>query len=104
MDRCLPSGEYLLVIVDYFSRYKEVEVMAKIGSRETVNRLNKIFTRLGYPRTITLDNAQQFIGKEFEEYCKIHGIYLNHSAPYWRQENGLVGKTESATFEKIADW
>lgn len=97
----LPSGEYLLVIVDYFSRYKEVEVMAKIGSRETVNRLNKIFTRLGYPRTITLDNAKQFIGKEFEEYCKIHGIHLNHSAPYWPQENGLVERQNRSLLKRL---
>lgn len=43
----LPSGEYLLVAIDYFSRYKEVEVMTRITSRETVDRLETVFTRLG---------------------------------------------------------
>lgn len=97
----LPSGEYLLVVVDYFSRYKEVEIMSKINSRETVNKLNRIFTRLGFPRTITLDNAKQFIGKEFEEYCKLHGIHLNHSAPYWPQENGLVERQNRSLLKRL---
>ncbi|XP_065094745.1 uncharacterized protein K02A2.6-like [Ochlerotatus camptorhynchus] len=39
----LPSGEHLLVVIDYFSRYNEVDVMMRITSRETVDRLNKIF-------------------------------------------------------------
>lgn len=78
----LPDGVYLLVIFDYFSRYKEVELMNKITAKETVSRLEKIFTRLGYPRTITLDNAKQFVGMEFEDYSKRHGIHLNHSTPY----------------------
>lgn len=97
----LPSGEYLLVIIDYFSRYKEVEIMMRITSRDTVERLNRIFTRLGYPRTITLDNAKQFIGKDFEEYCKIHGICFNHSAPYWPQENGLVERQNRSLLKRL---
>ncbi|XP_062557899.1 uncharacterized protein K02A2.6-like [Armigeres subalbatus] len=56
----LPCGSYFLVIIDYYSRYKEVEIMFKITARDTISRLDRIFTRLGYPRTITLDNAKQF--------------------------------------------
>lgn len=97
----LPSGEYLLVVIDYFSRYKEVEVMTRITSRETVDRLNRIFIRLGYPRTITLDNAKQFIGRDFEDYCKVHGISLNHSAPYWPQENGLVERQNRSLLKRL---
>lgn len=97
----LPSGEYLLVVIDYFSRYKEVEIMTRITAFETVERLSKIFTRLGYPRTITLDNAKQFVGKEFEDYCKIHGIVLNHSAPYWPQENGLVERQNRSLLKRL---
>ncbi|XP_062704678.1 uncharacterized protein K02A2.6-like [Aedes albopictus] len=61
----LPSHEYLLVIVDYYSRYKEVCIMKKITSEETIKKIEPIFVRLGYPRTITLDNGRQFIDTEF---------------------------------------
>lgn len=97
----LPSNEYLLVIIDYFSRYKEVEVMIKITAKETVNRLDKIFTRLGYPRTITLDNARQFVSKDFDDYCDTHGITLNHSTPYWPQENGLVERQNRSLLKRL---
>ncbi|XP_038106617.1 uncharacterized protein K02A2.6-like [Culex quinquefasciatus] len=75
--------------------------MAKITAKETVLRLDKIFTRLGYPQTITLDNAKQFVGVEIQEYCKTHGIYLNHSAPYWPQENGLVEKQNRSLLKRL---
>ncbi|XP_062559853.1 uncharacterized protein K02A2.6-like [Armigeres subalbatus] len=97
----MPSGVYLLVVIDYYSRYKEVEIMHKITAKETVTRLNSIFTRLGYPRTITLDNAKQFVGIELEEYSRKHGIHLNHSTPYWPQENGLVERQNRSLLKRL---
>ncbi|XP_055615315.1 uncharacterized protein K02A2.6-like [Toxorhynchites rutilus septentrionalis] len=97
----LPCGTYLLVIIDYYSRYKEVETMAKITAKETVERLDRIFSRLGYPQTITLDNAKQFVGTELDEYTKIKGITLRHSTPYWPQENGLVERQNRSLLKRL---
>lgn len=97
----LPSGEYILVVVDYFSRYLEVEILKKITATETIARLNKIFTRLGYPRTITLDNGRQFISEEFEEFCRIKGIALNNTTPYWPQENGEVERQNRSLLKRL---
>ncbi|XP_058840130.1 uncharacterized protein K02A2.6-like [Topomyia yanbarensis] len=93
----LPSGDYLLVIIDYFSQYKEVEIMQKI----TANRLDKIFIRLGYPRTITLDNGRQFVSTEFESFCKTRAIILNKTTPYWPQENGLVERQNRSLVKRL---
>lgn len=97
----LPSGEYLFVIIDYYSKYKEVEIMTRITARETVERLNRIFRRLGFPRTITLDNAKQFVGLEFSEYCKQNGIFLNFSTPYWPQQNGEVERQNRSLLKRL---
>lgn len=97
----LPSSEYLLVIVDYYSRYKEVCTMKKITSEETIKRIEPIFVRLGYPRTITLDNGRQFISTEFEEYCFSRNITLNHTAPYWPQANGEVERQNSSLLKRL---
>lgn len=67
----MPSGEYLLVIIDYYSRYKEVEIMTRITAKDTISRLDRIFTRLGYPVTITLDNARQFASDAANEYTVV---------------------------------
>ncbi|XP_055644759.1 uncharacterized protein K02A2.6-like [Toxorhynchites rutilus septentrionalis] len=69
----LPTGEYLLVVIDYYSRYKEIEVMKHITAEETITRLHV---------TITLDNARQFIRSTFDNYCSQNGIHLNYSTPY----------------------
>lgn len=97
----LPTGEYLLVIIDYYSRYKEIEVMTRITARDTIDRLHKIFTRLGFPVTLTLDNARQFISGEFDRYCTANGIHLNNTTPYWPQENGLVERQNRSVLKRL---
>ncbi|XP_039449504.1 uncharacterized protein K02A2.6-like [Culex pipiens pallens] len=97
----LPTGEYLLVIIDYFSRYKEVEIMTRITAKDTASRLDRIFTRLGYPVTITSDNGRQFASDEFDRYCRDRGITLNFTTPYWPQENGLVEKQNRSLLKRL---
>lgn len=74
----LPTGEHILVVIDYFSRYLCLEIMTSITAKETIKRLMKIFSLWGLPRTITLDNAKQFVSTEFKEFCDTKGIHLNH--------------------------
>lgn len=97
----LPSSEYLLVVVDYYSRYKEVCIMKKITSEETIKQLEPIFVRQGYPKSITLDNGRQFISKDFEDYCFTRNITLNHTAPYWPQANGEVERQNSSLLKRL---
>lgn len=70
----LPSGHYLFVIIDYFSRYKEIKIMKTINGKNTVNILKEMFSRLGYPKSITSDNGKQFVCDEIKEFCKETGI------------------------------
>lgn len=49
----LPSNEYILAIVDYYSRYMEIEIMSSITARMTINRLDKIFVRRRVPRLLS---------------------------------------------------
>lgn len=86
----LPSGHNLLVIVDYYSRYTEIEIMTKIDSTETIKRLQTIFARFGLPLSITADNGRKFVSGEFRDYCETHNIILNSTTPYWPQQNGEV--------------
>lgn len=96
----LPSGHNLLVIIDYFSRYMEIEIMTNITAAETIERLSKIFCRLGFPKSITLDNARQFLSMDFETFCKNSNITLNKSTPYWPQQNGEVERQNNPEVER----
>ena len=97
----MPTGEYVLVIVDYYSRFMEIEVMQRITAQETIKRLKRIFRTWGPPRTITLDNAKQFVSTEFEDYCKTIGIHLNHTSPYWPQANGEVERQNRSLLKRM---
>lgn len=107
----LPSGHYLLVVVDYFSRYIEVEVLKKTDSCETIKRLVTIFARFGLPVSITSDNGPQFTSEEFRNYCQSNNITLITTTPYWPQQNGEVERQNRSILKRLsisqatnADW
>ena len=60
----LPSGHSLLVIVDYYSRFYEVEVMQSTTTDKIIDRLAHTFCRHGLPNTIKSDNGSQFKSNE----------------------------------------
>lgn len=97
----LPSGEYLLVVIDYYSRFIEIEIMTRITAQETIKRLKQFFRIWGPPRTVTLDNGKQFVSTDFKEFCKINGIHLNHTSPYWPQANGEVERQNRSILKRI---
>lgn len=97
----LPSEHYLLVVIDYYSRYQEIFVMTRITAKETVFNMRDWISRLGVPLTITADNGPTFISKEFGDFCKEYGITLNHTIPYWPAMNGEVERQNSSVLKRL---
>lgn len=97
----LPSGHSLLVVVDYYSRYVEIEIMTKTDSTETIKRLSTIFARFGLPVSITADNGRQFVSDEFRNYCETHNIQLVSTTPYWPQMNGEVERQNRSILKRL---
>ena len=97
----LPSGDYLLVIVDYYSRYKELKITKIISSAVIIKLLKEIFGRLGYPSSITADNGRQFVSDEFKTFCKDCNILLFNTIPYWPQQNGEVERQNRDILKRL---
>lgn len=97
----LPSDEYLLVVIDYYSRYKEVKVTKSISSTQIIKILKEIFSRLGFPVSITADNGRQFVSEEFREYCRECNIRLYNTVPYWPQMNGEVERQNRDILKRL---
>lgn len=97
----MPTGEHILVVIDYYSRFVELVVMKNITAKDTINSLTKIFRVWGVPKTITLDNAKQFVSSEFSDFCKLKGIHLNHTSPYWPQANGEVERQNRSLLKRL---
>lgn len=92
IDFCGPlsSGHFLLVVVDYYTRFKEFFVLSSITSKNTISHLTRPFALFGTPKSITVDNGRQFVSKEFRKFCAENKIKLFTTPPYWSQANGLV--------------
>lgn len=97
----LPSGDYLFVVIDYYSRYKEIKVMRSITSQETINVLKEIFSRLGIPASITADNGKQFTSQDFKAFCSESGIRVYFTIPYWPQQNGEVERQNRDILKRL---
>lgn len=97
----LPSGHNLIVVVDYYSRYIEVEIMKKIDSSEAIKRLRIIFARFGLPITIKTDNGPQFVSREFETFCEENNNKRISTIPYWQQQNGEVESQNRSLLKRL---
>ena len=86
----LPSGDSVLVVVDYFSRFYEIRVMRSTTSEKIIERLEEIFTTHGLPLSVTSDNGSQFRSDVFERYLRGRGVEHRKTTPLWRQANGEV--------------
>ena len=63
----LPIGESILVFVDYYSRYYEIDTMRSKVASKVISSREEIFARHGLPKSLTSDNGPQFIATEFTE-------------------------------------
>ena len=84
----LPSGEYLLLVIDRYSRFPEVEIVRSTKATVVIPKLDKIFSVHGIPELVKTDNGPPFSGEEFDRYVKTLGIKYEPSIPCWPQANG----------------
>ena len=91
----LPSGDSVLVVVDYFSRYYEIEIMRSTTSEKIIESLERIFMIHGLPLSVTSDNGPQFVSNEFEKYLEDCGIEHRKTTPLWpKRTEKWKGRTD----------
>ena len=89
------------MIIDYFSRYYEVDFLGSTTTERIIESLIPIFSRLGSPVTLKTDNAPQFISTEFKEFLQEHGVEHRTSIPLWPQSNGEVERQNRTLLKAI---
>jgi hypothetical protein len=79
---------FLLVVVDYFTRWVELFPLRSTTSNDVANILtNEIFSRYGLPKYIVSDNGPQFVSSVFKGFCESLGLQQNFTANYHPQSN-----------------
>ncbi|XP_022877058.1 uncharacterized protein LOC111395308 [Olea europaea var. sylvestris] len=78
---------FAIVAIDYFTKWVEVEPLAKITEANTSKFLWKnIICRFGIPYLIVSNNGRQFDNKKVRELCKKLGIKKYFSTPHHHKQ------------------
>ena len=81
--------KFLIVVVDYFTKWIEAKPLATITAQEVQQFVWKdIICRYGVPHTIITDNGRQFIDKELAKFYTSLGIKHATSSVEHPQTNG----------------
>lgn len=82
--------EYL-ILVDYYSKFIEVEwLKSDTRSATVVTHLKSQFARHGIPETVISDNGPQFSSREFKAFAKEWNFMHKTSSPHHAQSNGMA--------------
>jgi len=82
--------QFILVAVDYFSRWVEARSYRTLGSKQVANFIEKnIFCRYGVPHHIVTDNGSHF-QRHVISLLQKYKVEHHTSSPYRPQANGAV--------------
>ena len=92
IDFCgpLPSGQYLMVITDEYSRFPIVEVVRSTAAEPVIQVVDKVFCTYGYPDSVKTDNGPPFNSQAWKGFLKTCGIKHRKITPLWPKANGQV--------------
>ena len=82
------NGQYLLVVVDDFSRYPEDEIISSLTAKVVIQKLEGLFARWGTPKIVKCDNGSPFQSAEFANYALLNGFKHRRVTPLWPEVNG----------------
>ena len=71
-----------MVLMVYYSRYPEVEILLRVTSTTVINRLIKIFSVHGFPGELISVNGRQCVSEEMEKFLSENGIKHRKVIPY----------------------
>jgi hypothetical protein len=96
------NRKFVVVAVDYFTKWAEVEALATITTENVIKFLWKsIVYRFGIPYAIVTDNGKQFDCDRFRERCAELGIRKSFSTPVFPKSNGQVEATNKTLIQML---
>ncbi|KAL2246210.1 UNVERIFIED_CONTAM: Retrovirus-related Pol polyprotein from transposon [Sesamum indicum] len=94
--------KFVIVAVEYFSKWVEAEAVSKITEREAINFIWKnIICRFGIPRVLISDNGTQFQGRKITAWLHELKIQQNFTAVGHPQSNGQTEVTNRTILQHL---
>ena len=100
LDHCgpFPSGEYILVVIDAYTRFPEIAIVTSTSAFTTINHLSRIFATHGLPSRVKTDSGPPFNSKELRDYMNENGISFTPITRLWPQASA-----EAENFNKVLE-
>ncbi|GJS56511.1 reverse transcriptase domain-containing protein [Tanacetum coccineum] len=84
------GNKYILVVVDYLSKWVETKALPTNDARVVVKFLKSLFARFGTPRTIISDHGTHFCNDKFAKVMYKYGVTHRLATAYHPQTSGQV--------------
>ncbi|GJV64483.1 putative nucleotidyltransferase, ribonuclease H [Tanacetum coccineum] len=88
--------KYIIVAIDYVSKWAEAEAFPTNDSRVVIDFLKKLFSRFGIPKALISDKGTHFCNKQMEKVLKRHRVHHRFLTAYHPQTSGQVENTNKA--------
>lgn len=89
----LATGKKLriLTIVDTHSRYAPAtDPRFTYKGEDVVQTLDRVCAKIGYPKTIRVDNGSEFISRDLDLWAYVHKVTLDFSRPGKPTDNAFI--------------
>ena len=101
----LPAAEgfqYLLTIIDRFSRWLEAIPLASITAQDCAKALLRHWvSRFGVPSSIVTDRGRQFTSGLWSELSSLLGVAHNLTTSYHPQSNGMIERQHRTIKDRL---
>ncbi|GJX72272.1 reverse transcriptase domain-containing protein [Tanacetum coccineum] len=90
------GNKYILVAVDYVSKWVEAQELPTNDARVVVKFLRQLFSRFGVPKALISDRRTHFCNSQLEKALQRYGVTHKLSMAYHPQSNGQTEVTNRA--------
>ena len=93
--RTRSGNKYVLVIMDYATKWPEAFPLCNITSETIIVCLIEVTSRLGVPKGVLSENGTNLVSTMMRQFCDRTGIHQIKTSPDHPQTDGMVERFNS---------